>query len=342
MTARYIPEFGIDGPALSSHADLRRIIISIRARPTLSRDELVATSFRVDTMSAISPPLAEGRRRALNMAASLMLLLNCGSPYDHANYSDDVLLPLEWDGDASITDLMNMAFPESRDVCIDDLGKTWNNQEGKAKMSARNLRKEAGITFRPTNDLRRHLVMDPITKVVSIFHYTAVLHEILAAHEVARNINNDTEHDTSPKPFMLPRSLALEALDTIHEILFPSDHESQALLESLMNNQGVGGDLERYKWACYQPEAKRKYPYFGERLSTLYEEVLDPSPRNALELWLEKKSSSKNAQRNMLLVTMIGVILTVVVGFFSLVVAVFSGWIAWQQWKHPVTGGSIP
>jgi hypothetical protein len=39
----------------------------------------------------------------------------------------------------------------------------------------------------------------------------------------------------------------------------------------------------------------------------------------------------------MLMATMYGVIIAVTLGFFSLVAAVFQSWVAWQQWKHPVT-----
>lgn len=268
MTTGYIPEFCIGGPALSSHADLRSLISCIRARPSTTRHALAVTSFRVDA-TPMSPQQDEDRGRAMNMAASLLLLSNCGSPFDHSNYSDGVSMPPEWENDASLTDMMHMAFPKSTDVCVDNQSKTWNTREGKPTISAKNLEKKAGMTLQLTNDLRRHLVMDPVTKVVSVFHCTAILHELLAAHDCDTNQLIDSE--ISPKGFILPRSLALEALGTIHEILFPPDYESQALLEALRKNHGISSDTDRYKWACYDPGTKRRYPYFGERLSILYE-----------------------------------------------------------------------
>lgn len=168
---------------------------------------------------------------------------------------------------------------------------------------------------------------NPTFKIVRIFHYTAVLDEIL----FASNVN--------PDACILPRALVLEALDTIQSILFPADMECQKLLELLVEKAGFDNDLFRYKFACYDSNEStqlRDYPCFGTRLAMLHEELHDPSPRNGLELWLEKKSSSKNSPRNMLMATMIGVFIAVTLGILGLAVAIFQAWVGYQQWKHPV------
>jgi hypothetical protein len=44
---------------------------------------------------------------------------------------------------------------------------------------ARKLKKHAGLSFRPTDDLRIHLKLNQRTGVVEIFHHTAFLKEHL-------------------------------------------------------------------------------------------------------------------------------------------------------------------
>lgn len=38
-----------------------------------------------------------------------------------------------------------------------------------------------------------------------------------------------------------------------------------------------------------------------------------------------------------MMATLIGVMIAIVIGFLGLAVATFQAWVAWQQWKHPVS-----
>lgn len=76
MTMGYIPESYIGGSALSSHDDLQRVIRILKENPDLSRQEITAKAFSGTALTTASPPLLRDRSRAINMAASLILLLN--------------------------------------------------------------------------------------------------------------------------------------------------------------------------------------------------------------------------------------------------------------------------
>lgn len=49
----------------------------------------------------------------------------------------------------------------------------------KASLTAKKLKKRAGLKFRPTDDLRSHLKLDRKNGVVEIYHHTAFLKEHL-------------------------------------------------------------------------------------------------------------------------------------------------------------------
>ncbi|CAN9424384.1 unnamed protein product [Alternaria alternata] len=140
--------------------------------------------------------------------------------------------------------------------------------------------------------------------------------------------------ESQPAVCVLPRRLILEVFDTIHNVLFPPDHESQALLSSLVAKYGFDEDLLRFEsWDHYRPDGTQlTYPYFGNRLAELYEELQNPKPRTRLETWFERKSGA----RYMLMATMIGVFIAVVIGILGLGISGFQAYVSYQQWKHPV------
>lgn len=88
------------------------------------------------------------------------------------------------------------------------------------------LRKVAGLRSCPTNDLHGHLRLDHRAGTVNIYHHTAVLKEhLMCSRSSAKNGK------------LIPRQLALEVIDSIQKVLFPSDLQSQSLLRSLVRNR---------------------------------------------------------------------------------------------------------
>jgi hypothetical protein len=123
----------------------------------------------------------------------------------------------------------------------------------------------------------------------------------------------------------------LEVLDTIHLVLFPPVLGSQKLLEDLVLKSSWDKGLLPDISTPYRREGDPdiSYAYFGDRLEELYRELQAPTPHGWLQRRLQRRSETY-----MLMATMYGVIIAVTLGFFSLVVAIFQAWVAWQQLKQ--------
>lgn len=84
-------------------------------------------------------------------------------------------------------------------------------QNIKNSLTARRLKKRAGLQFQATNDLRNHLRLDRKRGIVQVFHHTAFIKEQL-------RLTRDLGELSVNKAFSrgaLPRQLALEVLDSI-------------------------------------------------------------------------------------------------------------------------------
>ena len=133
----------------------------------------------------------------------------------------------------------------------------------------------------------------------------------------------------------LPRQLALECLDSIQKILFPlSDSKSRSLLQSLISTSAFDPDCLRFDFVSIRnnEEEEVAYHYFGAKLTDLYEELINPTPRGWVEKWLERRSGA----RYVMMATLIGVVFAVVLGMAGLAVGAYQAWVGYQQWQHPV------
>lgn len=134
--------------------------------------------------------------------------------------------------------------------------------------------------------------------------------------------------------------MALEILDTLHTILFPRrDPKSQAFLESLTTKKGGQFDpnvLETELSTIRDPSEPNSlsYSYFGQRLADLQAEINEPAA-HGFEKWFQRKSTP----RYVMMATLAGVCFAIVLGLLALGLSGLQAWIAWQQWKHPVSQG---
>jgi hypothetical protein len=133
----------------------------------------------------------------------------------------------------------------------------------------------------------------------------------------------------------LPVQLLLETLHTIHSILFPStDPKSSNILNSLIRKRQFDpacAEYDGYVWFTDVP-ADFTYRYWGDRLNALYEVLDSRPPRNKMEKWLHWFATESNA----LFVALLALLITIVVGMISIVLAAVQIWISWEAWKHPV------
>lgn len=234
---------------------------------------------------------------------------------DSAQYTtwnfEESIVPIRWPNTVSLQDYVNQAFTQQQ---ANHNGTTIFTPSQLALPSAVKREKTAEIKMQATNALSSHLSLDATRKILQVFDCTAALKETLAA------AYSDSE------PSILPRSLLLEVLRTIHYILFPSDKHSLAFLKKLVDRNVLDKDLQYYVFAQYQREDDEttEYIYLKPRLTKLFQELENHTPHTRFEEWFERKSGP----RYMIIATMIGVFLTVILGIPSLGVSAFQTWVS--------------
>ena len=304
--------------ALRRHQDLLEIINLIKEEPGQSKEESMAQLFAA-RRSHIPMSDQEG---AFNLAASILLSINCGVPGNHADNLEDSEFAFPWTAGQSVITFVDEAFRKNSTI----------QQTGNVlsiigpSITAKCLKDKTGLQFQPTDDMRSHLRIDVRSRVVYLFDCTAILEEMLSATQ------------NSSQDGILPRQMLFEILHTLYKVLFPPGRESEIFASYSTKKQGFQEDFLRYKisWFKRADDPEVDFSYFGDRLLELHNELEDPSPRN----WFERlfEGGGKSAERKMLMATTIGVFIAVTIGLFGLVIAGFQAWVGYQQWKHPVKG----
>jgi hypothetical protein len=312
MTDAYSHDFIGRKAAITDHQDLLGIVQHIKARRAIPRDDVRKEIFEHGLGLDEKPPTLPDQGRALNLAASLVLLMNFGVLQDTANMRSVGVAPIPWRPGVSVDALVEEIFPrKSVSSTIEEI---------LPELRAKKLIKHAKLQMKGTNDVRRHLLLDKKEGIVWVFHQSTALRQLLRSSE------------DNAAACILPRGVMLEILDTIHTVLFPPDVSSQKLLASLVAKNDWDNGLRSDLTIPYHKDDDRDVPYayFGDRLEELYEELQAPTPHGWLQRRLKRRSETY-----MLMATMYGVIIAVTLGFFSLVVAIFQAWVAWQQLKQP-------
>jgi hypothetical protein len=258
------------------------------------------------------------------MAASLIFCVDFGYEKAHADDND----PFKWEDGWKLCEIGGKLFPSQSGLTRPVSNDAWSRIELKEWFSADNLKKKIkGLSFEATDDLRYHLRFDQHARVLQVFQGTAVMKQILLASQ------------TNTYVCFIPRALAVEFCNTIYNLLFDFDNSaSYKILEGLIRKNGFYEDLKSYDSAVHQSEIENddKFQYFGWRLNILLEEMQDPSPAN----WFERlfHSGEKSAERRMLMMTMIGVVITAVTSTLNLIVASYQAYIGYQAWQSQARG----
>lgn len=313
MTEAYLPEQLGRRAALNSYEELLDMMHQIKAQQDVPRRSLLEMIFESSDHEGQKPPTSYDQNRAFNIAASLLLMMDFGILHDAANISLRNETSASWREDLSLKAFLTEVF-QPRPLPPDVRTKL-------SDLKARKLTKHAKLQWKATNGIRCHLLLDKKEKTVWLFHQGTALRQLLKTS------------DESASSSIIPRSIILEVLDTIHCVLFPSDLGSQEMLAYLVMkedwDEGLLSDISTpYR---RDSDAEMSYAYFGDRLEELYKELMHPTPHG----WLQRRLQRKN-ETYMLMATMYGVIIAVMLGFLSLIAAIFQSWVAWQQWKHPV------
>jgi hypothetical protein len=206
LTSVYLPEFDSPQPALSSHKELHKILKVLKEHPKKLKEQLIQQHFGHGPGGATSELAAADQERAFNLAASVLLALNCGVPGECADTIGECNPSLAWDMGTSLNTFIKKAFGPTS--AASGHGQISLTQPSILKeLTAKRLKDKAGLRFEVTDDIHSHLRLDSKAKIVYVFGYTAVLEEFLLATM------------TDPDCCLLPRSLIFEILYTIYQIL---------------------------------------------------------------------------------------------------------------------------
>ncbi|KAH8587049.1 hypothetical protein B0O99DRAFT_39470 [Bisporella sp. PMI_857] len=334
LTASYDPDIRTgEQTALTTHRDLLSIMQKLRLHTTIPRAQLLDTIFAEHGRQKPVPKLDQ--EHALDLAIKAMLMINCSVQHRSPALLEHGAYAVPWLGTVSLSDFVTNNFPTSDHPNINDLGDDGNKGTNlRTALMARKLKKRAGIKFRPTDDLKSHLKLDRRSGIVDVYHHTAFLKEHL---RFTRDKSRNTAIVDSLKFGVLPRQIALEVLDSIQKILFPmNDTKSRAFLGSLISKSGFDPDTSRFESVEIRTAEEKNisYYYFGARLSELFDELQNPTPRG-MEKWFERKSGA----RYVMMATLVGVAIAVLLGIASLTVSSYQAWLGYQQWQHPVSSG---
>ncbi|KAK0715153.1 hypothetical protein B0H67DRAFT_665098 [Lasiosphaeris hirsuta] len=252
-----------------------------------------------------------------------MLMLDCAGQGDS----------FSWQPEERFVDFVSKCLPKSLGVSA----SVKRAMEKQKAMKAWKLKARFHLSFRGTDNLSRHLHLDPLHPdgpTLYIFHYTAFLKAHLNRLQ-ERGPKKEDDLLSCLQSGCLPARLIVETLHSILAILFNfDDDKSTSILERLIAKAGFDEDCTNSDGYKTSDDAKDlEYLYWGERLAVLHDFVLNPPPRNKFERWMQWQKSESNA----FAVALAALLITIVVGILSLGLAAFQAWVAWKAWKDPVS-----
>lgn len=166
------------GTALVTHGDLLNIISRLKAAPELTRAEHSQHIFT--PFQGRSSIEETDQELVLNLAVRVSVMVNCSSRRPESSVLELGLFHAPWQQDVTYSQFIGNAFPQTDHPTIND-DNISGNIDLKDAISATKLTKRAKLAFRPTDDLRCHLLLDRRTRTVEIYHHTAFLKEQLRA-----------------------------------------------------------------------------------------------------------------------------------------------------------------
>ncbi|KAL9082755.1 MAG: hypothetical protein Q9165_008792 [Trypethelium subeluteriae] len=157
----YVPEIvaGPNAVAIRSHKDIFDIIKAIKTDAGIPRAELTRDYFakRDGNKDAIPPTLDQNR--AFNIAVSVMAMISSSSDR-HESLLESGTRPIPWRDNMTFNEFLEKALPKTDNLLLNDSKSSEEATAIKAAISARRLKKKAGLRFVPTDDLREHLQLD--------------------------------------------------------------------------------------------------------------------------------------------------------------------------------------
>ena len=315
-------------PPLSiTQSDVLNVATILRRDPTLTLDQ---ASEQLDTQTG-TVRLTQQLRLTVLVAAQALLMLDFTGPVD------------SWHRGERLVDFVSRCIPTAA-RCSAPAKSALKNQRS---MKAWKLRARFRLSFKGTDNLARHLLLDPSHPdgpTLYIFHYTAFLKAQL---DRLREQNFQKDSDTlsclkrhvhidcvSLVPSLtwrsgcLPPRFLAETLHSIQAILFSfGDHRSSRILERLVTKHGFDEDCAQAQgYKMFTDADMMEYRYWGERLAILQGFMRERPPRNRFERWINWQTSESNA----FALALAALLVSIVVGVLGLTVAAVQTWLAWK------------
>lgn len=189
LTSAYTPD-DIQHPALTSHEDVFKLIRLIKSNSKMTRKEITKLAFPDETLKAA--PRSNDQHAAVNLGLRVMTMINCTVGGQSWNLLEAGLYQSPWKNDSNIGEFLNDCFPTTEHPELND-EMEFSYLDIRRALRANKLQKHAGIKFRGTNNIRRHLMLDRKTNVVEIFHHTSFIKEHL---RLTKNHFNEITFDS--------------------------------------------------------------------------------------------------------------------------------------------------
>ena len=182
VAGSYVPDLlPGDQPALRSHDDLIETIQALKSQPDVPRAQLTKLHFagRIGNGSDASP--VSDQNRAFDLAVKVMIMICCAVDGQSLGLLESGVVPLTWRNNETLSEFLTNVFPSAKPQILDEKNQFERGPGIKALLTARRLKRIAGLRIEPTSDLRDHLRVEQRTGVLLVYHHVAVLTENLIA-----------------------------------------------------------------------------------------------------------------------------------------------------------------
>lgn len=169
----YNPSDSDGEPMLQSHSDIRRIITAIKQHPTLPKEKII-DSLR----SRDNSPMGDANS-ALNIVASLMLMVNCSAQEESSLLLEAGVNRISWRPGSTLADYISLVLPKRQQSAPNSRQETILDSSWPL-VTAKEMQRVLGTTFQGTNDITNHLRYDPINNILPVFRHVTYLKEHLA------------------------------------------------------------------------------------------------------------------------------------------------------------------
>ncbi|CEJ93169.1 hypothetical protein VHEMI08778 [[Torrubiella] hemipterigena] len=156
-TAVFVPDCIGGMPTLQSHSDLLAIIRDIKQRPQLQRQTITQLHFiqKASSRGNNTLPSQNEQNQAFNLAVRIMAMVN-SSTEDQVEGAllESGSMPVTWHGDTSFAEFMEQAFhTQDTTLQVTGSGDLFNQSTKLAKLTAKRLKRVAGLQLTPTDNL---------------------------------------------------------------------------------------------------------------------------------------------------------------------------------------------